>query len=507
MANLTSVYKDHPYRDILIQSCIDYIDKISISFPNLFSNYGFLEIFDSEGGTQPPKSKFSYKPQKDFIRFLQIRDFSSDKTPTFIPSDKNNKLCNEDDILLGRYGASVGKILTGKKGAYNVACTRIIIVDENIIFKPYIFYLLHSSIVQNALKNITRGAQAGFNKGDLEKIKLKIPEKKTQENIFNILYNLDKQFSSGEPFRINISNKNELLSKILKYLDRIIKIFERIRVIQKEVEFFIINLKNLRQSILQEAVQGKLVPQNPNDEPASELLKKIKAEKEKLIKEGKIKKEKPLPEIKTEEIPFEIPKNWKWVRFEEILYSCEYGTSERAFATSDEIPVLRMNNIKDGRIIYNDLKYIHHQCKDLPRLFLENDDLLFNRTNSFELVGKTGVFKVTNEKYTFASYLIRISSNKKLLISDFINIYMNSSLFRKYQIEPLIIQQCGQANVSGSKLKNCLIPIPPLAEQKRIVEKVDELMKLCDELEQQIAESKTNTEKLMQSVLQEAFKK
>jgi type I restriction enzyme S subunit len=264
-------------------------------------------------------------------------------------------------------------------------------------------------------------------------------------------------------------------------------------------------LIQLRQAILQEAVQGKLILQDPNDEPASELLKRIKAEKEKLIAEGKIKKQKPLPPIAEDEIFYELPQGWKWVRFNELQKITEYGTSQKASEVNVGVPVLRMNNINSGVILYNKLKYVVSTIKDLPRLYLKKYDLLFNRTNSFELVGKTGIFIDEDNKYTFASYLIRVSFFNDLIVPHYINLYLNSLVFRKSQIEPLIIQQCGQANVSGTKLKNTLVPIPPFEEQKRIVAKVDQLMHLCDELETRLSQSKKDSEMLMQAVLHEAF--
>jgi len=262
----------------------------------------------------------------------------------------------------------------------------------------------------------------------------------------------------------------------------------------------------LRQSILQEAVQGKLVPQDPDDEPASVLLERIKEEKERLIKEKKIKKQKPLPPITEDEIPYELPKGWEWVRLINIAKVIEYGTSSKASNVNIGVPVLRMNNIQNGKIVFSDLKYVSNNIKDLPRLYLKKSDLLFNRTNSYELVGKTGVYLKEDDVFTFASYLIRISLFNEFIDARFINYYMNSLIYRQTQIEPEITQQNGQANYNGTKLKNTIMPIPPLNEQKRIVQKVDQLMALCNELEKNIEQSKKDSELLMQSVLQEAFK-
>lgn len=155
---------------------------------------------------------------------------------------------------------------------------------------------------------------------------------------------------------------------------------------------------DLRQTILQLAVQGKLVAQDPNDEPAVELLKRIGVEKERLVAAGKIKKEKSLPSIDEDDVPFVLPVGWAWVRLSDLAKVIDYGTSVKADKDFGDIPILRMNNIRDGKVLLDSLKYVPLEIDDLPRLFLERYDLLFNRTNSYELVGKTGVFKAKDGK-------------------------------------------------------------------------------------------------------------
>jgi type I restriction enzyme S subunit len=255
---------------------------------------------------------------------------------------------------------------------------------------------------------------------------------------------------------------------------------------------------------LQEAVQGKLTKQAPTDKPATELLKRIKAEKEKLIKAGKLKKEKELPPITTEEIPFELPEGWVWCRLGEITKNVDYGTSEKANPTGD-VPVLRMGNVQEAKIVLSNLKYVRKTIRDLPRLFLKKDDLIFNRTNSYELVGKCGIFEGEDDEYTLASYLIRLSVLKELVSINFINSYINSRICRTTQIEPQITQQTGQANFSGSKLKNILFPLPPFAEQQLIVAKVQQLQQQLSQLDAQIQQSRQYADQLLQSVLKEAF--
>ncbi|MDD2891479.1 MAG: restriction endonuclease subunit S [Candidatus Gracilibacteria bacterium] len=261
---------------------------------------------------------------------------------------------------------------------------------------------------------------------------------------------------------------------------------------------------NLRSSILQDAIQGKLVPQDSSDEPANVLLDRIQKEKEELVKSGKIKKQKELSPIKSEEIPFELPKGWEWVRLGELLLLSEYGSAEKANTDESGVPMFRMGNVQKGSLTYDDFKYLNRKAKDLPKLYLKKNDLLFNRTNSWELVGKTGIFLGDDDSYTFAGYLIRLRSS--FLISPiFINYYLNSDFFRKTQIEPQIIQQCGQANFSGGKLVETLCPLPPASEQLHIVEKVSELFTYCDVLESSTKDASEASEKLLESVLAKVF--
>lgn len=242
-------------------------------------------------------------------------------------------------------------------------------------------------------------------------------------------------------------------------------------------------IPKLRSLILDLAMRGKLVPQNPEDDPAFELIEKVRFTKKHLINDKKIPKPKNLDSIKDSDLPYEIPQEWLWVRLGEITKLLEYGTSEKASEVRDDVPVFRMNNIQNGKLLFDNFKYVSQSIKDLPKLYLQNGDLLFNRTNSYELVGKTGLFRGESNCYTFASYLIRISLFSEYISSEFVNLVINSSYFQQTQIRPEIVQQCGQANFNGTKLQNTLIPLPPLAEQKRIVEKVDELMGLCDRYE------------------------
>jgi type I restriction enzyme S subunit len=162
--------------------------------------------------------------------------------------------------------------------------------------------------------------------------------------------------------------------------------------------------------------------------------------------------------------------------------SFDYGSSQKSVDDSKAVPILRMGNIQQGEIVMRNLKYLIDQEGDLPKLLLRGGDLLFNRTNSYELVGKTALFHNFEREVTFASYLIRIRLVATLCNAEYVNAYMNSRYCRVNEIEPDLTQQTGQANYNGTKLKGVRIPLPPLTEQFRIITRINELRKICFEL-------------------------
>ena len=238
--------------------------------------------------------------------------------------------------------------------------------------------------------------------------------------------------------------------------------------------------KKLRQKILDLAIHGKLVPQDPNDEPASVLLERIKAEKERLIKEGKIKRSKKSAKTSDtphyqQNVPFEVPENWVWCKLEDIVYELKYGTSEKSSSVG-KIAVLRMGNITNiGTIDYSDLVYSSNE-EDIKQYSLKKDDLLFNRTNSSDWVGKTAIYK-EERPAIYAGYLIRI---RPILISpDYLNIVMNSSYYRNwcYNVKTDAVNQ---SNINAQKLSQLMIPVPPSKEQERIIVKIAKWISLIN---------------------------
>ena len=280
---------------------------------------------------------------------------------------------------------------------------------------------------------------------------------------------LNKELFFNMPFPVPpLAEQKRIVEKIeelMPLVEEYRKAEERLTALNAEFP------DKLRKSILQQAIQGKLTERDPADEPASNLLKRIRAEKERLIREGTIKKEKPLPPIAEEEIPFEIPDGWTWASSMQSVRLAPKSSPK------GRIAVLRMGNLQNGRIDYSNLVYSSNEY-DIERCHLDYNDLLFNRTNSKELVGKTAIYKAEIPAI-YAGYLIRVTP--VVLNADFLNYVMQSQHFKDYCLA-VKTDAIGQSNINAEKLKRFVFPLPPLAEQQRIVDRVNELLAVCDEL-------------------------
>lgn len=278
-----------------------------------------------------------------------------------------------------------------------------------------------------------------------------------------------------------------------------LNIKEKLDTLNNELNHQQVNLAMLREAILQDAIQGKLVEQNYDDEPASELLKKIREEKERLIKERKIKKEKPLPPITEDEVPSELPKGWECVRLDEISEKVTDGTHKTPNYLDEGIKFISAKDIKGDKLSFSNCKYIsveeyeqiNYRCK------IKIDTILVSKS------GSIGEVVVVNTEEKFGIF-------ESLAVVNLLN-HMNVHYIKyccKYFIKKMnnqLIKGTGVKHLHLNMLKKILIPIPPLNEQRRIVKKVDQLIAFCDELEDIMEYSKQYSEMLMVSVLQEAF--
>jgi len=258
------------------------------------------------------------------------------------------------------------------------------------------------------------------------------------------------------------------------------------------------SIDQLKQTILQLAVMGKLVPQDPNDEPASELLKKIAAEKTKLIKEKKIKKQKPLQRVSEEEMPFDLPRSWLWVRLGEITSKITDGDHKTPPRIAKGYRLLSAKNVRDGFLDFDNCDFIAEEdyLKSRERCCSESNDLLIVSVGG--TIGRTSL--VPNDS-KFA--LVRSVALIKPL---FIN-----SWYLKYAMDSVLLQDSIHARKRGgaqpclylSEIVQFHFSLPPLAEQHRIVAKVDELMTLCDNLKKHLNEAQTTQVQLADAIVEQ----
>lgn len=227
---------------------------------------------------------------------------------------------------------------------------------------------------------------------------------------------------------------------------------------------------DMKKSILQHAIQGKLVEQRAGEGTGEELYKEIQAEKQRLIKEGKIKREKVLPEINDDEIPFDIPDSWKWVRWGELSFSIQYGYNAPA-KISGRIKMVRITDIQNGVIDWDNVPFCDIDEKDIDKYKLAENDILFARTGG--TVGKSYIVRDILEESIYAGYLIR-TRYSNMLDPMYLYYFMQTNLYWN-QLRAGTISTA-QPNCNGQTLSKMIIPLPPIIEQQRIVSKVEELL-------------------------------
>ncbi|MBS1401824.1 MAG: restriction endonuclease [Oscillospiraceae bacterium] len=262
------------------------------------------------------------------------------------------------------------------------------------------------------------------------------------------------------------------IEELLPLIDRYEQAWSRLEDFNKRFPV------DMQKSILQMAIQGKLVEQRPEEGTGEELYQQIQAEKQKLIKEGKIKKEKPLPEITEDDIPFDIPETWKWVRIGSLLHKLVDGTHRTPKYTVSGVPFVSVRNMSNGTLSLEDTKFIsQEEHRELwNRCNPQRGDILLSK------VGTTGVpAKVeTDEEFSLFVSVALLKFNKDLLDIDFLVYSILAPDFQKQCKEHT--RGVGNKNWVIVDIANTIMPLPPLAEQKRIVAKLEEILPLCERL-------------------------
>jgi len=261
------------------------------------------------------------------------------------------------------------------------------------------------------------------------------------------------------------------------------------------------SIDTLKQTILQLAVMGKLVPQNPDDEPAANLLERIAAEKAQLIKDKKIKKQKPLPEITDEEKPFELPDGWEWARFGGISYLITDGAHHTPKYIDSGVPFLSVKDMSSGQLSFSDTRFIsHEQHLDLTkRCNPQKGDLLLTK------VGTTGIPILINTDKEFSIFVsvALIKFPKEEIDGEYLSLLVKSPLVKTQSEEGT--QGVGNKNLVLKTISSFLLVFPSLNEQHRIVAKVDELMALCDQLKARLTDAQTTKLHLTDAIVEQAL--
>ena len=264
------------------------------------------------------------------------------------------------------------------------------------------------------------------------------------------------------------------IEELLPYLDRYEKAWNRLEEFNRRFP------ADMQKSILQMAIQGKLVEQRPEEGTGEELYRQIQAEKQALIKAGKIKKEKPLPEIAEDEVPFEIPEGWKWVYFGE-LYSLSNGTASRGTEGGIERPVLRLADLSGNTINTENVRKISLTEREFLSHKVQKDDLLFVRVNGSKERVATAFHYTAEKTISYCDHLFCGHKCSSLVDVDYVMFAFNCWATRK-QLIPEIKTTAGQNTINQTSMARILLPLPPLAEQKRIVARLEEILPLCERL-------------------------
>jgi type I restriction enzyme S subunit len=425
----------------------------------------FGKFCNIEGGNQPPKSQFSPEPKEGFVRLFQIRDLGDNPVPVYIPEKSTKRFCREGEILIGRYGASVGKVFWAQNGAYNVALTKFI-WPEDAFTGEFAFLLLKSDLFQAHLAGATRSAQAGFNKKDLASLDFPLPPLAEQKRIVAKVEELMALLDCLEAARTEREATRDRLTTAS--LTRLTAPDTDPEAFPNHARFALDALpaltrrpdqiKSLRQTILNLAVRGKLVEGGDG----------------KLVAVGEYRK-----------------------------LQNGYAFKSSWFAKSG-MRLLRNANIGHGEIRWDETVYLpESRVAEFERFQLHKGDIVLTLDRPFIVTG-TKVARVS-ESDVPSLLLQRVGRFLEIaegLADDYLFLWINSPHFND-QVDPG--RSNGVPHISSKQVEAARIFVPSLADQHRIVTKVEELMALCDQLEAALKTTDTSRASLLEALLHESL--
>jgi type I restriction enzyme S subunit len=431
--------------------------------PKGWVSTNLVEITKFTKGKKP--KNLSEKNNIFLYPYINIEAFEKKCFNQYSDND-NYPLCSSDDILIVWDGARCGLVGTGVSGIIGSTLAKL---DCFEIEKSFLFYFLQSKY--HLLNKRPKGV--GIPHVDptiFNEIKIAIPPKNEQQRI--------------------VEKIEELFTK----LDAGVAALEKVKA----------QLKRYRQAVLKAAFSGQLTADwrkkhsdgvgAGSSRPSESFAQKSQ---DGMVSGGAI------ATLQNSDFS-EFPKGWEKITIDGVSKRIQYGTSSKSIFDPNGIPVLRMGNIQDFKLSFEKLKHFPFNWNETDKYLLKDGDVLFNRTNSAELVGKTAVYKAKYPKAIFASYLIRIELDQEKYDPNFLSYYMNS-IFGKRYVTSVVSQQVGQANVNGSKLTAMPIPFLQLEEQHQIVSEIERRFSVADQVEKTVDNALKQAQRLRQSILKRAF--
>lgn len=490
-------------------------EELIVNLPSSWKTVKLGEIGDWGAGSTPLRSNPSFYGGK--INWFKsgelnnsIMDYESKEKITELALEKTSvRLNNPGDVLIAMYGATIGKTgilkVVGTTNQAVCACTPFSCITSSFL------HLLLKGLKDTFINQGEGGAQPNISRVKIRNQVFGLPpleEQKEIVNVVEILFTEVEQLEQLTADRITLK-ENFVTSALNQLISN--NANQNWTFLQSHFKSFfneITNIKKLRETVLQLAVQGKLTADwranNPDTEDASILLKRIQEEKAQLIAEKKIKKEKALPPITKDEIPYELPEGWVWCRMIELCQYITDGTHQTPKYTEEGRMFLSAKNVKPFKFMPEKHRFVSEEDFEGYRKNRkpELNDILLTRVGA-----GIGEATLIDQDLEFAIYvsvgLLKMFPNK--LEPNYIVMWLNSPEGRQYSSKNTYGKGVSQGNLNLSLIRKFVVSLPPLEEQKAILQKVNALMDLCDSLEQEVQQSKKHSELLMQSVLREVF--
>ena len=410
----------------------------------------------------------------------------------------------KDDVVIARRG-EMGRcaIVTTKEEGWLCGTGCLILRLSTLIFHPFFSKLIGSDSIRKFLSDASVGTTMdNLNQRIFQSMLVALPPRDEQQRIVTKIDQLmalcDELATRQQKKQQKLQRLNNSVLDLLTSASEADDFTAAWQLVRDNFDILYTapeTIVKLRQSIIQLAVEGKLVAQDPAEEPVTVLLTKIRVQKEQMIKEKKIRKSDPLPPVTADEVPCVLPSGWGVQRFAELADIVGGVTKGRNLAgrVLASYPYLRVANVQRGYLNLAVMKEIEIPQEELAKYRVCTGDLLITEGGDWDKVGRTAIWDGQIENCIHQNHVFRARIFADQLSRSWVTQYLNSTVGRRY-FESASKQTTNLASINMTQLRNCPIPIPPAAEQLRIITKVDRLMALCDALEARLLKAQTKVE-------------